>query len=70
MLSISKLGTNTALSYATQHKLNWKGDRQMKATIIFFVLVASSVYAMDCFKDMMINIVDHHHQQIELVSNQ
>jgi len=42
----------------------------MKATIIFFVLVASSVYAMDCFKDMMINIVDHHHQQIELVSNQ
>lgn len=36
----------------------------MKAVIIFFVLVASSVYAMESFKDMMVGIVVNHHQQI------
>jgi len=42
----------------------------MKATIVFFILLASSVYAMDSFKDMMVNIVNYHHQQIELASTQ
>jgi len=42
----------------------------LKAAIVFCILVITSVYAMDCFKDMMVGIVDHHHQQIELASNQ
>jgi len=42
----------------------------MKAAIIFFVLVTSSVYAMSSFKDRMVGIVDHHHERIELASNQ
>ena len=42
----------------------------MKATIVFFILLASSVYAMSSFKDRMVGIVDHHHERIELASNQ